>query len=131
MSIQLTMAAGEAEDVMYILEDYISDKEALLNDSESWFNGSLDAETVEIERANLATAILFHARLVDLWRASLGERVSDLLGLTEESDKSDGTAPCDKCGVAVRERDFCGDDGEYLCPDCYDTDETPTNQQGG
>jgi len=119
MSIQLTMAAGEAEDVMYILEDYISDKEALLNDSGSWFNGSLDAETVEIERANLATAILFHARLVDL------------LDLVEESDKSDGTAPCDKCGVAVPERDFCGDDGEYLCPDCYDTDETPTNQQGG
>ena len=73
MSIQLTMAAGEAEDVMYILEDYISDKEELLIDSRSWFNGRLDAETVEIERANLATAILFHARLVDL------------LGLTEEN----------------------------------------------
>ena len=44
---------------------------------------------------------------------------------------NDGTAPCDKCGVAVRERDFCGDGHEFLCPDCYDTDETPTNQQGG
>ena len=112
MSLQLTMDAGEAEDVMYILEDYISDKEEVLI-------GSLDDEKLEIERANLATAIRFHERLVDL------------LGLTEESNKSDGTAPCDKCGVAVPERDFCGDDGEYLCPDCYDTDETPTNQQGG
>ena len=115
MTIQLTMAAGEAEDVVYILEDYISDKEELLNDSGSWFNGRLDAETVEIERANLATAILFRERLVDL------------LSLAEESGKSNGTAPCDKCGVAVRERDFCGDEGEFLCPDCYDTDDYDTD----
>mgnify|MGYP003151880057 FL=1 len=73
MTIQLTMAAGEAEDVVYILEDYISDKEALLNDSESWGQW-LDAETVEIERANLATAIRFHERLVNL------------VGLTEEKE---------------------------------------------
>ena len=26
---------------------------------------------------------------------------------------------CDKCGVAVPESDSHGEDGEYLCPDCY------------
>ncbi len=72
MSLKLTMDAGEAEDVMYILEDYISDKEEVLIDNRSC--GCLDDEALEIERANLATAIRFHERLVDL------------LGLTEKND---------------------------------------------
>jgi len=54
-------------------------------------------------------------------------RAEGAVSFTKESGKSDGTAPCDKCGVAVRERDFCGDEGEFLCPDCYDTDDYDTD----
>ena len=27
--------------------------------------------------------------------------------------------PCDACGVDVPTDEHCGDDGQYLCPDCY------------
>jgi hypothetical protein len=70
MSLQLTMDAGEAEDVMYVLADYISEREPLLNDEDSW---RLDPDAWEEERANLATAIRFH------------DRLADLLGLTDET----------------------------------------------
>jgi len=27
--------------------------------------------------------------------------------------------PCDACGVMVPTDEYCGDEGQYLCPDCY------------
>ena len=29
------------------------------------------------------------------------------------------TRPCDACGVMVPNDEYCGDEGQYLCPDCY------------
>ena len=29
------------------------------------------------------------------------------------------TRPCDACEVDVPTNEHCGDDGQYLCPDCY------------
>jgi len=27
--------------------------------------------------------------------------------------------PCESCGVMVPTDEYCGDEGQYLCPDCY------------
>ena len=64
-----------------------------------------------------------HACYADIDPRFIGDVTAHMKSDGTPPWKSDGTAPCDTCGVAVRERDFCGNEGEFLCPACYDIDE--------
>lgn len=40
--------------------------------------------------------------------------------LGNQSHTVQATRTCDGCGVSVPENEHCGQDGQYLCPDCYE-----------
>ncbi len=86
----------------------------------------LDAMQAKLDALEATTPMLLtalEAARADLRRRHVGwdtsQPLAEMVNAAIAHAKGELQHPCDECGEEVLVEDYCGGDGQFMCPDCY------------